>query len=305
VKSRTITDSDAKERLDIYAIAQQPLLSRAFIQKLIVESKIKVNNKAQKPSYKLKINDRVSIDFDMKELELIPNIELPVIYEDKDCIVIDKPVGLLAHSKGVFNPEATVATWLQKRIHADDHVNQHNQRMGIVHRLDRGTSGVMIVAKNSQALAWLQKQFAARKVKKTYMAVVDGKLHLNEAIIDMPIERNPKSPKSFRVGVNGKPSKTEYKVIKVASLPGKGKVHNDQIMSLIELKPETGRTHQLRVHLKQIGHPIVGDPVYGGKPFERMLLHANSLELTLPNHERHVFRASIPIVFETYMKAQL
>ena len=212
-----------------------------------------------------------------KNQKSIPDIELPIIFEDDDCVVINKPVGLLTHSKGAFNPEATVATWLSNRT-----TDMDGERAGIVHRLDRATSGVMICAKSPEALAWLQKQFSQRKVKKSYIAIIAGQLDPEEAIIDMPIERNPKAPATFRVGNNGKSATTHYKTIE-----------SSEHYSLLELKPETGRTHQLRVHLKHLGHPIVGDVLYNGKPGERLFLHAQSLEITLPNRERKVFNVPI------------
>ena len=160
------------------------------------------------------------------------------------------------------------------------------ERAGIVHRLDRATSGVMICAKTPEALSWLQKQFSERKVKKTYVAVVKGALSEPEAVIDMPIERNPRKPQTFRVGANGKPSVTAYKVLKT----GNG-------YSLLELKPTTGRTHQLRVHLHKLGHPIVGDELYDGPEAERLFLHATSLEITLPDKQRKTFEAPAPLSF--------
>jgi 23S rRNA pseudouridine1911/1915/1917 synthase len=145
----------------------------------------------------------------------------------------------------------------------------------------------MICAKTPKALHWLQKQFATRNVKKTYAAVITGTLDPPEAIIDMPIERNPKAPAIFRVGAQGKQAKTAYITIQA----------NGQ-HSLVELRPETGRTHQLRVHLSHFHHPIVGDTLYGGEPAERLYLHAEKLEITiLKDHERKMFTAEVPIEF--------
>jgi len=274
------------QRLDQRVIQQIPEISRSFAAKLIEDGKVTVNNKTvTKAGYKLKSTDKVVVDHHELE-QIIPEIELPVLYEDDDCVVINKPVGVLTHSKGAFNPEATVATWLSPRVE-----NMDGERAGIVHRLDRATSGVMICAKTPEALSWLQKQFSQRRTKKTYNALVEGVLKPEEAVIDMPIERNPKKPQTFRVGSNGKPSKTHYKVIKT------GKKY-----SLIELKPETGRTHQLRVHLHQLKHPIVGDTLYDGAPADRLYLHALSLELTLPNRERKVFTTELPKEFEEKMQ---
>lgn len=280
------------ERLDQRVVALMPLLSRSFATKLITDGKVTVNGVVvTKGGTKLKPDDEVVINYEEQEF-IIPDIKLPVLYEDDDCVVIEKPIGLLTHSKGAFNPEASVATWLHNRIkdktliEADTY--QPNRRAGIVHRLDRATSGVMIAAKTTQALSWLQKQFSARKVHKTYFAVVQGHLKEPEAVIDMPIERNPKAPATFRVGVNGKPAITHYRVVR-----------ESDHYSLVELKPETGRTHQLRVHLAQLGHPIVGDSLYNhnGQPAKRMLLHAAILEITLPSRQRRTFESSLPAVF--------
>jgi 23S rRNA pseudouridine1911/1915/1917 synthase len=274
-------------RLDQYVTHELGELSRASSAKLIESGKVKVNNKVQtKSSFHLKDSDKVKINYKPQIATKIESIELEVIYEDEDCVVINKPAGILSHSKGEFNPEATVATWLGERA-----TEMSGDRAGIVHRLDRLTSGVMIVAKNQEAMKWLQKQFSTRKVKKTYIAIIAGELNPSEAVIDMPIERNPKKPQTFRAGVNGKSASTLYKVIK----------SNDKY-SMVELQPKTGRTHQLRVHLKQIGHPIVGDSLYGGKEAERMYLHAKSLELTLPNKERKIFETPLPNVFDKLLK---
>lgn len=270
------------KRLDQQVVELIPQLSRASAAKLIDTGKVTVNGSVIiKGGYKLRENDTVQVDFDTKQLQNIPVIELEVLYEDDDCAVIVKPRGLLTHSKGEFNPEATVETWLRSRTKLT------GSRAGIVHRLDRLTSGVMICAKTPEALSWLQKQFSQRRVKKTYCAVVTGHLKQPHAIIDMPIERNPKAPATFRVGVNGKSARTEYRVVKESA-----------DYTLLELKPETGRTHQLRVHLSNLGHPIVGDSMYGGEPANRLYLHAEELEITLPNRERKVFRTPVPASFE-------
>jgi 23S rRNA pseudouridine1911/1915/1917 synthase len=249
-----------------------------------------VNGQETKAGYKVREGDQVTVDYDMAELDVVPDIDLPVLYEDNDVVVINKPAGILTHTQGAFNPEATVATFLRSKIAGEF----SGERAGIVHRLDRATSGVMIGAKNLAALSFLQKQFALRKTKKTYIAIVQGHLKEPEAIIDMPIERNPKAPATFRVGTNGKASTTHYKVIR----------ETDKY-SLVELKPETGRTHQLRVHLAQIGHPIIGDPLYGTGAFgDRLYLHALSLEITIPDgHVRKTFTAPLPPEFEEFMSA--
>lgn len=292
-------------RLDQYVVQERPRLSRAFAAKLIEQGKVLVNNAPSKAGFKVRAHDIVTINYDEAELDVIPHIDLPILYEDDDCVVINKPAGVLSHAQGHLSGEATVATFLRDKL-ADDLREektsedeagevtsaQSNQRAGIVHRLDRATSGVMIGAKNQAALSWLQKQFAQRRVKKTYVAIVRGRMDPEEAVIDMPIERNPKAPATFRVGANGKSAMTHYKVIETS-----------EHFSLVELRPTTGRTHQLRVHLAQVGHPIVGDPLYGDAQFgDRLFLHALSLEITTPNHERKIFTAPLPKEFEAEMQ---
>lgn len=280
-------DSQADMRLDIYVQSRLPNLSRAYIQKLITQQRIRVNGVPEKPGYKLRAQDRVIIDYDPSELEAIPHHELPILYEDEDCLVIDKPTGILSHSKGAFNPEATVATFISSRIQ-----DLQGDRAGIVHRLDRATSGVIICAKHPVAFSWLQKQFSQRRVGKTYNAIVQGHVDHEEAVIDMPIERHPQKPKIFRAGAGGKQAITRYKVVQ------RNKTHD-----MLALFPTTGRTHQLRVHLKQLGHPIVGDTLYGGEEANRLFLHALSLEITLPNHTRRTFVAPLPQAFTVFMKS--
>lgn len=273
-------------RLDQYVTGRLPKLSRTSAAQIVEAGKVEVNGKAVvKPGYRLKPGDTVKINYEPGQTPP-PRINLPVIYEDDDCVVIDKPAGILSHSKGIFNPEATVATWLSGRIKG-----MSGERAGIVHRLDRPTSGVMICAKTPDALYHLQKQFSQRKAKKTYLAVVDGAVKPPKALIDMPIERNPKRPQTFRTGSNGKPALTEYRVLKT-----------DGLISLLELKPATGRTHQLRVHLKHIGHPIVGDTLYGKQAARRLFLHAQSLEITLPNGHRQTFKVPLPAEFKEVFK---
>lgn len=276
--SYTVTDN---VRLDVFVVQQLPDISRSAVGHIIESGNVAVNGQViTKSGYRLKPEDVVEVSY-TPSTGTVEQIDLPVLHEDDDCVVINKPVGILTHSKGAFNPEPTVATWLRSRTH-----NLEGERAGIVHRLDRATSGVMICAKHPEALKFLQKQFADRKAKKLYNALVKGRMSPEEAVIDMPIERNPKKPQTFRVGSNGKPSVTRYKV-----------VQQSDAYSLIELRPETGRTHQLRVHLKYFNKPIVGDVFYEGEEAERLFLHATSLEITLPNRQRVTFTAPLPKEF--------
>ncbi len=274
------------ERLDHF-LARQYQLSRKASVNLIKQDAITVNKKPiNKASFLLKQTDNIVIKKSFLKPKPILDLDLPIIYEDNNVIVIDKPIGILSHSKGKFNPEATVETWLQQKV-----ADLKYDRAGIVHRLDRATSGVMILAKNSQTQSMLQKQFSQRKTKKIYTAVISGQLNPKEAVIDMPINRNPKKPQTFRVDVNGKSALTHYLQLK-----------NNNKYSLVELRPTTGRTHQLRVHLAYLKHPILGDNFYNGEPAERLYLHASSLEITLPDSQRKVFKSSLPKEFKYKVK---
>jgi 23S rRNA pseudouridine1911/1915/1917 synthase len=223
---------------------------------------------------------------DLDQPPVLPELELPIIYQDDNCLVINKPIGILSHSKGAFNDEASVASFAAAFV-----TGMSGNRAGIVHRLDRDTSGVMIIAKNNQTLHWLQKQFSQRKVKKIYYAVVEGRMAPEEAVIDIPLERNMRSPKTFKASSSGRPAITAYSQIK-----------SNGRYSLLKLEPQTGRTHQLRVHLKHLGHPILGDRFYGGAPADRLFLHAASLEISLPGGIRRVFEAPLPAEFNKLVK---
>lgn len=262
-------------------------LSRSFVVTLLDQGKVKLNDKIiYKPSSKVVEGDNIILDFEHTQLKDIPEIKLDIIYQDDDCLVINKPEGILTHSKGAFNPEATVSTFIRKYT-----VGMEDNRGGIVHRLDRVTSGLLICAKNESSLNWLQKQFSDRKTSKTYIAVVEGLINPAEAQIEMPIERNPKKPQTFRVGPNGKYAITKYRVIETNGM-----------YSLVELKPVTGRTHQLRVHMAQLGHPIVGDTLYGGQKSDRVYLHALSLEIEIPSHKQKKFISPLPQTFNDILE---
>lgn len=282
MKEFTASDTDAGTRLDIFIAGQYPQFTRSSLEALFDKKLIRVNKAAAKPSYKVKHKDKVKVDESLLKAEP-PAIRLPVIYEDEDVIVINKPDGVLTHSKGALNIEGTVASFIKPKL-KDRHLT--GNRAGIVHRLDRHTSGVIIAAKTAAAQKWLQKQFSTRKVKKTYLAIIEGSLRPEKALIDAPIGRNPNKPQTFVVLSSGKPAQTEYETLESFEKDGK-------TYSLLKLIPRTGRTHQLRVHLAYLGHPIVGDAVYG-KSGPKLLLHAESLELTLPDKTRQIFKAPVP-----------
>lgn len=259
---------DDKTRLDLIMVKKYPEYNRSTLQKFISSGFVKVDREVVKKA-NLKFREDVNIELSVPETQKNATLEPEIIYEDKNVLVLDKPAGLLSMAKGEYCSEKTLEDYGL-----------------LVHRLDRGTSGVVILAKNPETQKFLRKQFQDRKTHKTYYAVVEGRPKLDEARIDLPIARDLKHPTTFRVDPNGKPSETFYKVIRT----------NDKY-SLLELRPTTGRTHQLRVHLKYLEHPIIGDPVYGSKNAPRLYLHAKELEITLPGGDRRIFEAKLPQEF--------
>ena len=281
--------SPTKVRLDIYLSTKfDTTISRSLWQKYIKAGYVSVNNKAvTTPKFEVDETDEIALNLPEKEQT---DVDLPILYEDDDVIVVNKPSGLLTHAKGGLSDEPTVAEIIrQKTSFATD-----TDRPGIVHRLDRDTSGLLIIAKKPESAAHLQRQFAERTAKKTYIAITDGKPKLNAAKIDLPIGRNPSAPSTFRIDPNGKPAQTTYHVLA-----------ENNIQSLVELKPTTGRTHQLRVHLAHLNAPILGDRVYGKSSDCRMMLHAQKLEVALPSGERKVFEAAIPDEFKKFFPEDL
>lgn len=257
-----------KVRLDHLMSKIYKSYNRSTLQKFIRDGFVSVDGElAKKPNQRFV--ETVHIDLKVPETLKNADVKLKVIYEDDDVMVVDKPAGLLSEAKGEYCPEKTLADFGL-----------------IVHRLDRDTSGVMILAKNEAVQKFLKSQFQRRTVHKTYYAVIDGSPKFNEALIDLPLLRDKKRPTTFRVDPNGKESETYFKVIRA----------NDK-NALVELKPTTGRTHQLRVHMKYLGHPIKGDVVYGNGNADRLYLHAEKLQITLPGGKRMTFESPLPQEF--------
>lgn len=271
----------AKRRLDSELADRHPGTSRSTWQKHIKAGHISVNGEVQL-SPKANITDSDSIAIDTPDAIDFTGQELPIIYLDDNVIVINKPIGVLTHAKGALNEEFTVGEFFRRYCT----YNSDTNRPGIVHRLDRDTSGIMIGARNEATATMLQKQFADRKTKKTYMAVTVGVPKNDTAKIDLPIGRNPSAPSTFRVDAKGKSAITNYTVVDATDK-----------LALIELRPHTGRTHQLRVHMSYLGTPILGDRIYG-KEADRLYLHALSLEITIPTSDRRTFEAPLPPEFK-------
>jgi len=270
-----------KIRLDSLLAERHPDVSRSTWQKHIKAGHVTVNGTpATSPKQEVTRSDEIAIN--TPDATDFSGQSLPILYLDDHVIVINKPIGVLTHAKGALDDEFTVAEFFRRYTTFGLDTN----RPGIVHRLDRDTSGVMIGARTPEAAVYLQKQFADRKAKKTYLAVLNGVLKEPTAKVDLPIGRNPASPSTFRVDAKGKHAITEYHTLAV---------HDS--LSLVELRPLTGRTHQLRVHMQYLGASIYGDRVYG-KPADRLYLHARSLEITIPGGERKTFEAPVPPEFE-------
>ena len=276
-------------RLDIELTSRFDKILRNTWQKYIKAGYVSVNSKVITIN-KFNVSEADIIETNVPELQDFSKSELPIIYLDDNVVVIDKPIGVLSHSKGALNDEFTVAKFFER--YCD--YNKDTNRPGIVHRLDRDTSGVMIGARNDETAKLLQRQFASRKTKKTYVAIVEGLPKSSKAIIDLPIGRNPSAPSTFKVDSKGKVAVTKYEVL-----------DSNEKYSLIKLEPATGRTHQLRVHMQYINTPIRGDRVYG-KSSDRLYLHAYSLEITIPKGDRKVFFAPVPRAFtDIFLKVNL
>ncbi|MFY9227766.1 MAG: RluA family pseudouridine synthase [Candidatus Microsaccharimonas sp.] len=271
-----------KLRLDIELSNRYEHLSRSTIQKYIKAGYVSVNGEVI-TQVRSEVSTTAEIAMTPPDPTDFSLSELPILYIDDNVIVVNKPVGVLTHSKGAMNDEFTVADFFRRYT-----TNAlETSRPGVVHRLDRDTSGVIIGARNDETALMLKKQFADRKTKKEYLAVVDGVPKVEHALIDLPIGRNPSAPSTFRVDPAGKEAQTTYEVLA-----------SNGTHSLVKLTPKTGRTHQLRVHLQYINTPIIGDRIYGvAKNVDRLYLHARQLEITIPVSKRTVFSAPVPDEF--------
>ncbi len=262
-----------KIRLDVMMTEIFKSYNRSTLQKFIKDGFVKVDGEiVTKPN--TKITRDVMIDLQVPDKLKNADVEPEILYEDNKVIVVNKPAGLLSERKGEYCPERTLADF------------------GLIcHRLDRDTSGVMILAKDLETQMFLKRQFQDRTVHKTYYAVVCGRPKLDEARIDLPMIRDLKRPTTFRVDANGKEAETFYKVLDAGDK-----------YALVELRPTSGRTHQLRVHMKYLGHPILGDRVYEGDKADRLYLHAGQLEITLPSGERKTFKSKLPAEFRSVLR---
>lgn len=289
-----ILTADAKERLDIFLLAHLPGYSRAQAQTLIRDGFVLVDGAARKAGYKFKGGERVTVRLPPSQAASLAaeDIPLDMIYEDRHLAIVNKAAGMVTHP-GPGNISGTLVNGLLWRYPElatmlDEPATQ--DRLGIAHRLDRGTSGLLAIARDKASLLNLMRQFQARTVEKIYVALLEKRPQSNAGIIDAPIARDPRQRKRMAVRRDGKPAQTEFEVL------------DDDFQgerALVRLKLLTGRTHQIRVHLAFIGCPVVGDAVYGRRKqrvkMKRQFLHAHELALDHPvSGERMRFVSELP-----------
>ena len=297
MKEIIVDEINAEKRIDAYIPSVDKDYSRTAIQRMIEEENITVNNKKVKASYKVEKGDRILIEEkEPKETGLIAeDIPLDVIYEDKDIIVINKPKGMVVHPAN-GNPNGTLVNAVMNICKDSLSGIGGEVRPGIVHRLDKDTSGIIIVAKNDKAHINLSEQIKNHEVKKTYIALVRGVIKENEATINMPIGRSTKDRKKMDVTEKGKNAITHFKVL----------ARSDKY-TLLMVNIETGRTHQIRVHLSHIGYPIIGDEVYSnGKNewnIQGQCLHAWKLKFVHPITGNEMeLKADLPEYFKNMIR---
>lgn len=284
-------ESDSK-RIDAYLSEKLEDTSRVAIQRLVTNGKVLVNGKTVKASYKVQAGDKIEVEEEVPvEISLkAQNIPLDIIYEDKDIIVVNKPKGMVVHPAN-GNPDGTLVNAIMAICKDSLSGIGGEIRPGIVHRLDKDTSGIIIIAKNDKAHINLSEQIKEHTVKKTYIALVRGLVKENEATINMPIGRSEKDRKKMAVTKKGKEAITHFKVLE----------RYDKY-TLLQVNIETGRTHQIRVHMSFIGHPLLGDTVYGPKkqPFSLcgQALHAKVLGFIHPTTKKYMeFETPLPQYF--------
>ncbi|MDA3815301.1 MAG: RluA family pseudouridine synthase [Patescibacteria group bacterium] len=295
---------EEKIRIDKYLSDQNPGISRRVFQNAIENNNVLVNDKKISSSYKLKKNDKISILQEIKEeiivKEVLPdkNIPLEIIFQNKDFLVLNKKPGISVHPSNKGEQD-TLANGLVSQFPEIKNIGEDPMRPGIVHRLDKDTSGVMIVALNQESFFYLKDLFQNRNIQKTYLAITWGEIKQKSGIIESYIGKSNKNPSKQATSdsphklINPKDARTSYKVLKT---------END--MSLVELQPKTGRKHQLRIHLHSISHPIIGDKKYSigegtelNKNFNDLMLHAFKIEFTGIDNENYSFSVPVPEYF--------
>ena len=293
MKEYIVSQEEKGKRLDAYIPSVDLDITRTSAQRLIEDGNILVNGKNAKVSYKIQENDKISVEIpEPKQIELkAQDIPIEIVYEDSDIIVVNKPKGMVVHPAN-GNPDGTLVNAIMAICKDSLSGIGGEIRPGIVHRIDKDTSGLLIVAKNDNAHVKMSEQIKNHEVKKTYIALVRGIFKENEATIDMPIGRSTSDRKKMAVNKNGKNAITHIKVLK-----------RFDKYTLLQVNIETGRTHQIRVHLSHIGYPIVGDYTYsnGKNEFDVVgqCLHAQKLEFKHPITQKDMcLEAELPQYFK-------
>jgi 23S rRNA pseudouridine1911/1915/1917 synthase len=276
------------QRLDKFIPAHVQDLSRAVVQRLIKTGEVTVNGQPSRPSYRVQAGDEVVVRVPVETPEpVVPeDIPLDIIYEDDVLLAVNKPAGMVVHP-ALGHPSGTLVNAVLAHCPQIADVGGL-ERAGIVHRLDKDTSGLILIAKDEATRAALQRQFKRRRVAKTYLALVEGHVQPREGIIEAPVGRDKRQRKRMAVVRRGREARTTYRAVEYFA---------DH--TLLEVRPYTGRTHQVRVHLAWLGYPIVGDRVYGRRRQrllrDRHFLHAAQLRFTHPNADEEVdFKAPLP-----------
>lgn len=293
--SFTVSQEEKGTRLDKFLAEEFPQYSRSWLQKLIAKGNVLVNQKEVKSSYQLEESDKITGQITPPEkISLQPDlsIKLNIIYEDKDLLIIDKPAGLVVHPSPTHKSK-TLVNALLNYLPKIKEVGEDKIRPGIVHRLDKDTSGLMIITKNNQSFQHFKNLFNNQKVEKRYLVLTVGQFKEKSGTINKPIARSKHSPEKMTISPDGRKSLTKYKVIR-----------QFKDYALIEAQPKTGRMHQIRVHLASIGHPVAGDKKYGFKKqlcpseLKRQFIHAGFLKFKLPGGEEKKFQSKLPLDLE-------
>ncbi|MBL4665310.1 RluA family pseudouridine synthase [Nitrospina gracilis] len=296
-----VDETSSKKRLDVFLSENLQEISRSRLKKLIVENRVTVNEKSRPAGYKMRLGERVELQ--LPPLETLDatseNIPLDIIFEDEHMLAVNKPAGMVVHPAPGHSAGTLVNALL---YHCEDLSGIGGvERPGIVHRLDKETSGLMLVAKSETAHKILAMQFQNREIKKEYLAFVKGNVKNDKGLIDSPVGRHKTQRKKMGTGGNhSRPACTHYEVLQRC-----------KNWTYLKLRPETGRTHQIRVHLASLHHPVIGDKLYGGKnpntgtlKMDRQALHASHLELNHPvSGVSLTFSTNLPIDMENFLQS--